>query len=349
MAESSSSLTERVVPFTTEDGHDLNLINVRGASEPWREPVVLVHGAGVRGNIFRAPVRTTIVDALVERGYDVWLENWRASIDFEPNDWTLDQAARYDHPAAVRTVVEDTGHHAVKAIIHCQGSTSFTMSACAGLVPAVDTIVTNAVSVHTIVPPWSRAKLRYLVPALHHFLGQINPAWGDSAPVGVPRVLALLARAFHHECTSTVCKLVSLTYGTGCPALWRHENLDDDTHDEFIRREFGNVSLTFFRQMARCVDRGHLVASEALPGLPDDYTAQPPQTDARFVFLAGEKNQCFLPESQGRSYDWFSRYRSDHSLHIVPGYSHLDLFLGRSAAADVFPLIMQELEDPARA
>ena len=116
---------ERVVPFTTDDGVELNLINVRPergsvsgpVSGPAKGPVMLVHGAGVRANIFRAPVPTTIVDALVDRGYDVWLENWRASIDFAPNHWTLDQAARYDHPAAVRTVVAETGQERIKAII----------------------------------------------------------------------------------------------------------------------------------------------------------------------------------------------------------------------------------------
>ena len=46
--------------------------------------ILLVHGAGVRANIFQAPVRTTLVDLLVEHGFDVWLENWRASIDLAP-------------------------------------------------------------------------------------------------------------------------------------------------------------------------------------------------------------------------------------------------------------------------
>ena len=46
-------LVERLVQFTTEDGLRLNLVNVRGD----REPVILVHGAGVRSNIFCAPVR----------------------------------------------------------------------------------------------------------------------------------------------------------------------------------------------------------------------------------------------------------------------------------------------------
>ena len=148
----SSRYQERIVPFTAGDGFECNLINVRGEQAPTKGPVILVHGAGVRANIFRAPVETTFVDYLVAHGYDVWLENWRASIDLPPNEWTLDQAALYDHPKAVEKVVTETGHDAIKAVIHCQGSTSFMMSAAAGLVPQVKTIVSNAVSLHPVVP-----------------------------------------------------------------------------------------------------------------------------------------------------------------------------------------------------
>lgn len=63
-----------------------------------------------------------------------------------PNKWTLDQAAVYDHPVAVRRVLEETGADRLKAIVHCQGSTSFMMAAVAGLLPQVTTIVSNAVS-----------------------------------------------------------------------------------------------------------------------------------------------------------------------------------------------------------
>src|SRR5690606_3500648 len=127
-------------------------------------PVLLVHGAGVRANIFNPPLRTTFVRHLVERGHDVWLENWRASIDLPRNEWTLDQAAVHDHPFAVRTVCERSGSSHCSAVIHCQGSTSFTMSALAGLVPQVDLIVSNAVSLHTVVPDAGRRKIKHLVP-----------------------------------------------------------------------------------------------------------------------------------------------------------------------------------------
>ncbi len=75
-----SKQTERVVEFTAGDGLRCNVINVRGTSAA-KGPVLLVHGAGVRANIFRAPSGRNLVDLLVDEGWDVWLENWRASIE----------------------------------------------------------------------------------------------------------------------------------------------------------------------------------------------------------------------------------------------------------------------------
>ena len=185
----------------------------------------------MRANIFRAPVERTLVDELVDAGYDVWLENWRASIDLAPNEWTLDQAAEHDHPAAVQKVVEETGADELKAVIHCQGSTSFMMSAVAGLVPEVTTIVANAVSLHPVVPRLSRFKLSNVVPLVARLTPYMNPQWGLSAPNATAKALALMVRITHHECDNAVCKMVSFTYGTGFPALWRHENLNPATHE----------------------------------------------------------------------------------------------------------------------
>jgi hypothetical protein len=338
--------SERVVPFTAGDGFQCNLWNVRGEREPTRGPVLLVHGAGVRANIFRAPVGTTLVDALIDHGYDVWLENWRASIEFPPNLWTLDQAAIYDHPCAVRKVVEETGRDEVRAVIHCQGSTSFTMSAMAGLLPQVKTIVTNAVSLHPVVPRWSETKLRFAVPTLRSITDYLNPHWGVRAPTLTAKIVSLLVALTHHECKNAVCKQVSFTYGSGFPALWRHENLNEETH-EWLKEEFAHVPLRFFAQMAECVRMGHLVSVEGRPELPGDFVARPPQTDARFAFFAGEKNRCFLPESQVRSFEHFSSLRPKyHSLHVIKDYGHLDIFMGAKAAEDVFPLILEELDQP---
>ncbi len=344
--QSSSAVRheETVVPFTAGDGFQCNLIHIKSAKPPTRGPVILVHGAGVRANLFRAPVKTTIVDALVAYGYDVWLENWRASIDLPPNEWNLDKAALYDHPAAIKKIVAETGANEVKAIIHCQGSTSFMMSAVAGLLPQVKTIVANAVTLHPVVPKFSETKLNVAVPIMSLLTDYLNPQWGLKAPTLTAKAVSVLVNATHHECKNAVCKQVSFTYGTGFPALWLHENINDDTH-EWLKQEFAAVPLTFFKQMARCVRKGNLISVDGYKELPEDFCAQPPQTDARFILTAGAKNLCFLPDSQVKTFEWLQQQRKDyHQLQIFPTYGHLDVFMGKRAAKDTFPFILAALD-----
>ena len=103
--------------------------------------------------------------------------------------------------------------------------------------------------------------------------------------------------------------------------------------------------MTFFAQMARCVQRGHLVSVDGDPALPASFVAQPPQTDARFVFLRGSKNRCFLPESMESTFEFFQAHQPGrHALHIFPAYGHLDVFMGQHAAVDIFPTILEELQ-----
>ena len=202
----------------------------------------------------------------MDEGWDVWLENWRASIDVPRRRWTLDDAAVHDHPAAVRTVLEHTKADEVRAVIHCQGSTSFMMSAVAGLVPDVSVVVSNAVSLHPVVNRKAKLKLRWMIPPTARVMGYLDPQWGETgAPWVLPKLITGLVRVTHRECDNMVCKLASFTYGTGEPTLWRHENLNRETH-EWLRHEFADVPLTFFEQILRSVEAGHLVAADDHPG-----------------------------------------------------------------------------------
>jgi hypothetical protein len=340
-----AELATEVIPVRARDGMALTLHHVTGAHPATRGPVLLVHGAGVRADIFRPPEPTTIVSALVGAGWDVWLENWRASVDLPPNPWTLDQAAVYDHPAAVDEVLRRTSADSMKAVVHCQGSSSFVLSAVSGLLPRVDTIVSNAMSLHPVIPAASQFKIRAVAPRIARKLPYIDPQWGIEPPADrLARALVMLVRLTHHECSNLVCRMVSFTYGTGFPCLWSHANLSERTHN-WLRHEFAAVPLTFVEQMGRSVARGHLVTTGSVPGLPVNPVAAPPQTDARFVLLAGKDNHCFLPESQERTFGYLDGHRPGfHRLHVLPGYGHLDVFLGRRASETLFPLILRELE-----
>jgi hypothetical protein len=219
------------------------------------------------------------------------------------------------------------------------------MSAVAGLLPDVSTIITNAVSLHPVLNRLAQLKLSYVLPAAARLMGYLDPQWGDNGAPGVmPKAITGWVRLTHHECHNMVCKLASFTYGTGEPTLWRHENLNDETH-EWLRQEFAHVPLTFFLQMRRCVEAGHLVAVDGLSQLPASFVAEPPRTAARFAFFTGDRNACFEPESQVRSHAWLDALDPGrHTLTMLPGYGHLDVFMGAHAARDVFPHMLDELE-----
>jgi hypothetical protein len=349
-------LERRIIPVHAGDGRLLTLHHLRragnganganGARDGDRGPVLLAHGTGVRANLFYTPpLRTTLVDALLDARHDVWVESWRGSIDLDTCEYTLDQVAVHDHPALVRTVLEETGAERLQAVVHCQGSTSFTMAAFAGLLPQVSDVVTNAVTLHVDVTPASRRRLQVLIPVMRPAMPGLDPQWAIRPPGLRTSLFARIAELARRECGNDVCAMANFTYGPGPDVLWRHENLTDATH-QWISREFGWVPTSFFRQMRACALAGHLVpVDDGVRGLPDDLTAAPPRTDARFTLLAGAENRCFLPSSQRRTHAWLNARRPGvDTLHVLPGYTHMDVFFGRDAARDVFPRILGALD-----
>ncbi|MBA3328096.1 MAG: alpha/beta fold hydrolase [Solirubrobacterales bacterium] len=339
-------LRRRIVAFRADDGHPLTLHQINAYREPTRGPVLLAHGAGMRANAFYdPPVPRTIVDALVGEGYDVWSLNWRGSIDFPPHRWSLDRVARYDHPAAVRTILAETSRDELKAVVHCQGSSSFVMAAVAGLLEQVTHVVSTAVSLHPVVSRGARFKQLTVLPVSGMLSPYLDAQWGIRAPTPFAAATARYARLVRHECDDPVCKMLQFMYGSGPEVVWRHDNLEADTH-AWVSREFGYAPFRLLRQVSRSARAGHIVPSERLEDLPASYVAQAPDTDARFTFMTGELNKLFLPKSQRLTYEHFDRFQPGrHSHAVVPGFSHLDLYFGSGAESATYPLILAGLED----
>ena len=59
----------------------------------------------------------------------------------------------------------------------------------------------------------------------------LDPHWGLESPDLIASTVVGYVRATHHECTNTVCRLASFTYGVGKPTLWSHALLNVATHD----------------------------------------------------------------------------------------------------------------------
>ena len=340
-------LEREIVPYRTDDGHNLNLHHLRrGSIAKDAQPVMLSHGAGVRAQLFYGqPVGTSLAERLLEEGYDVWVQNWRGSIDFPGLDYTHDRVARYDHPAAVETVLERSGASTLKAITHCQGSINFTAAAASGLLPDVTHVVSSAVSLHIRVTPKSRVKQLAMFPVAGSFLAGADAQWGIRSPSIHANVFSGIAGLVRRDkdCGNPVCATANYMYGAGPDVLLRHAQVDRDVH-EWLGRELGYSPFGFIRQLIKSVGEGELVPVEELAGMPKSYVAEAPQTDAAFTFVAGSENRMFLPDGQRLSFAHFASHQPGrHRLKVFDGLGHLDTIIGRHSP-EVFDFMLEGLE-----
>ena len=342
-------LRRRIFGFHADDGRPLTLHNIRNETERAGEPVICLHGTSVRGDIFvGAPGGASFARALVDAGYDVWIPNWRASIDMEPRPYTLDEAAIFDHPAAIAEVRSITGAPTVKAVVHCQGSTSFMITALLGKANDVTHVVSNAVSLHPIVPKLTLRKGQLVLPLIGLRMKYVSTQWAIRSPTVLAKGFARISALVRRECNNPVCQLSNFLYGTGPDVLWVHDKLGDSAH-EFISREFGFVSYNFLKQINRSCAAEHLVAApgeNGEPKLADDLIDRTLPEGQRWTFVVGVKNKAFLPEGQVRSHAHFEKQcgRKDfHRLILLDDYGHLDPFLGKDAPAEVYPKLIKAL------
>jgi hypothetical protein len=348
------------VPFEARDGMECFLTRVRPPN-PTKGPVLLIAGTSVPANVFEAPDGETIVQRLAKEGYDVFMETWRGSASEQRNQFTLEEAAVHDHVAAVAKVLELAGAEQLKAVVHCQGSTSFMMALVCGLLPEVTHVVSNSVSLHPVVPPRSEVKLRLVGPVVAWLSDYLNPqagrwTWGlrdlvGRRPLAAARTLALMSllrtwvALTHHECHSMVCKFSSFIYGEGESVMWSHANITPKTHS-WLADEFFWVPTLFFRQIGRSTMARRLVplrTLDAVRGLTELHA--PPATRAKITFMTGLDNRCFAPESQLLSYRYMTAWQPrQHRLVELPGYGHLDVWFSKRSAADVFPAVVEGLD-----
>jgi hypothetical protein len=338
-------LERRIVPVHTEDGLELNLHHLRGPLPATRGPVMLAHGAGCRAqHFYGVPIRTTCADALIEAGYDVWVQSWRGSIDFPPRPWSLDEVAAYDHPAMVRMILSETGRDTLKAVVHCQGSSSFAIATVAGLVPQVTAVVSTAVSLHPVVPLGARVKQRCILPVAGALTPYVDPQWAIRPPSPFAAFIARVAKTVRRECDHPVCQMANYIYGYGPELLWRHANLESDTHD-WAAREFGYCPFKFLRQLARSVRAGELVPVDGIDVLPASYTPDSVPTEARWTFVTGAENRMFLPAGHRRTFEYFDGlHPGHHEWRLLPDFTHLDMYFGRDAPKTTFPVVLEALE-----
>jgi cholesterol oxidase len=326
--------------FDTSDGVQLRLTRHQGGT---KGPVILSPGFATPAASFTIDTtETNLAEYLVEHGYDIWLFDYRASpaLPSALTQFSLDEIAAWDFPAAVEAVRERSGADSVQVMAHCLSSSAFLMSLASGL-EGVRSGVASQATLHLRVPAVNRARSTLRFGHVVKGLGfdtvttevHADGGWGEKL---LDQVLRLYP-AGRERCNNPVCRRILLLYGE----VYDHDQLNDATH-EALHEIFGIANLTTLNHVGTAVNHGRMVTYHG----EDAYLPHLDRMKLPLAFLHGEHNRLFTPEGSELTYNALREVNGpdNYVRHVIPGYAHMDCFIGKNAARDVYPIVAAELD-----
>ncbi|MEM7288585.1 MAG: GMC oxidoreductase, partial [Actinomycetota bacterium] len=309
-------------------------------------PVMLAPGFAMAASQFLVDtLEPNLVEQLVAAGYDVWLFDYRAGIDMPTSrtNFTVDDVATVDWPAAVGKVREISGADSVQVIAHCVGSMSLQMALLAGM-EGVRSAITSQVTVHPRMHWSMRIKTRLRIPRLLEGLG-VRTVEPETDLTISDRLLDVAVRVNPllrgERCNNPVCRWVFFFFGP----THVHDQLDPRTHHR-IAELFGVASLEALDHIAQCVNAGHVVDSAGR----DVYLPFIERFRVPITFLVGERNKIFYPSSTRATLAWLKENTPPEQFDelyrelSLGTYAHLDNFIGKNAPTEVFPRLIEDLD-----
>jgi len=363
--------------ITTADNAQIRLTRyVDRNRERDRGAVILAPGFGMSTYSFVVPtIDCNLTEYLVGLGYDVWLLDYRAS-EFTPSSrsqFSIDDIARYDFPKAVYRVIDVRREEKrlkpePHVLGHCVGSIACLMALLRGYIrplhasgdasadgesagPAVRSLICSQSFTHVAQPRTNRIKAGlHLADVLQQLRAwpTLTSDFDSRSRLGGwiwDRILHFYPS--RERCRNPVCRRNLFLYGQ----VVRHDQLNTETHNAMYDLfDLGN--LTAMQQLQRIVAAGRIVDAKG----KDNYLmgaegepVPPERLRLPIRLLQGMGNRLFYPVGGALSLAWLRengiKKKEDelYRMDCIPRYGHLDLFVGRSAATDVFPVIARAL------
>ena len=342
-------------PFCTEDKLGLNLLRFWQAD--CDDVMVIIHGLTTSSDMFIMPEHKNLVVWLHEQGFqDVFTFDFRMSnrhsYNLRPHRYSMDDCALYDHPAGIAEVRNIAGaDKRIHVICHCLGAMSFVMSLFAKQVKGIASVIANSVALTPRIPTWSRIKGTIFPFLLECVLSvpYVSPTWSQDPTLTLGKVLSWTVSLFHRECNVPACHMLSLMWGTGWPALYEHQNLEEVTH----RRGgdlYGGTSMNYHRHVFKMVKHSNTAVKmytrkPEYKRLPDNYMQYAKEIATPVLFMTGRNNRVFTDSN----IVCFKRLNelapgNPHEQLILDNYGHQDPFMGARVADEVFPQFLPFLK-----
>ncbi len=288
-------------------------------------PVLLCHG--ITGNRLNWDLseRLSLPRFLAARGFDVFLLELRGSgaagrpglLGGPAYDYTLDDYARTDVPAAIARVRARTGATQVQWVGHSMG----------GIVMYLYLELSGGGAVRSLVavgsPPYVLVQSRTLADAIE--LYPVLDFFFDALPVGAVSELG-----------------APFAWPSRLPAqhiVWNDANLDPAASRSLAANGTHAISTRVVAQMADATD-GHLRSADG----QIDYTEGLASITTPILFVAGALDHLAPPAAL---YEGYRRVAStDKRIEVLSrangyraDYGHVDLALGEASPDEVYPLV----------
>jgi len=325
------------IDFPAGDGTMLCLHHTSGGT---RGPVVMTPGTAMTALTYCADTMPrNIVEFLVARGFDVWLLDWRTSplLEAHRHPYTLDDVARHDWPAAIAQVQNRTGQDKVSVLAHCLSSPTFLLSLVRRYLnkTAIRSFVASQVALHFQYTPVGMAKVHLyldkLLPAsdmVHQRPADSGAHIGDIAASILSRVLPI-----SFTCDNRACYRHAATFGE----LIFHPRVNAATH-ALMGDLVPECLAAFLKDVAIQSRRDCILTDTDMRTL--DRLALP------ILFISGEQNKMFIPESTEKSFNLLAGANTEslYRRRVYEGFGHLDCYFGNGAEDEIWPDIASALD-----
>lgn len=320
--------------------------------------IFMIPGASVDHQIFALPtIRFNAINYLTRAGYRVYVSVHRIGQTMIAGSNYTTYDARYDLKACLAKIRDLQGEDKIYTIAHCMGSVAFASGLLDGTIPASWILGINCSQVF-MNPIWgttNMAKVMASAGSLHldKIYGAVCGSWFScSTSSGDGYIQKLLNQALRlypqsrkEMCNNAACHRTSLVFGR----CWNHRNLNEATHRQ-IDRFFGGVNMRLLNLLMRMGYEGHVMTNGPMYERLDTKENLARLKGIPIFLWSGRDNSVLNPEATERTYeklcDMFED--GDYRRKVVPGYGHLDGWMGRNAWKDIYPFIREEVDRVVR-
>jgi choline dehydrogenase-like flavoprotein/pimeloyl-ACP methyl ester carboxylesterase len=330
------------------------------------DPVLLIHGFSASGTTFaHEALDPGLAKFLCEEGRDVWVVDLRTSSGLESSrkPWSFEQVGREDIPEVFKHILRETGAKQLDVVAHCMGAAMLSMSLLRELkagdfdiVPHVRSVVLSQVGpmVSFTAANVFRA---YAVSYIQQIFRESNFDFRPKAGIGsafLDRMLATVPyprKEFEFENPGRPCARTPYTATRHRMDAWFGrvfnvanmgervlERIDDFFGAINMRTSFQTIHFARNSMVTTRRGRNAFIIPDLLERLKSIH----------FFSIHGAENGLSDPATLVRMERMTSEIGIPFKKWLIEGYGHQDCLMGRNARAEIFPKILDFLQDPQK-